>query len=362
MSGVRPGALPLAPTKGRRPLETDSFVDGGLGPQAPAESRGRASGLSSLLEIDRLRVEVASAGAPIPLLDDVSLSLGAGEILGLVGESGCGKSVTALSVLRLLPEPPTRVAGGTIRFEDEVVGSLSRRRLQALRGSRIGMIFQEPMSSLNPTFTVGWQIAEAVRLHTGLRGAALSARVRELLALVGIGAPERRLAQYQHELSGGLRQRVMIAIALAADPALLIADEPTTALDVTVQRQVLDLISRLRRERGMAVLLITHDLGVISGYADRVCVMYAGLVVETAPASALFAAPRHPYTAALLAARPRLSGPRGRLAAIPGSVPPSGHSHTSTAGGASEPLINSAAASAVGAATAVVRYRVDAAV
>ncbi len=292
--------------------------NGVLGPQAPA-GPGQSP---DLLQIDRLRVEVASAGTPIPLLDDVSLSLGAGEILGLVGESGCGKSVTALSVLRLLPEPPTRVAAGTIRFENEVVGSLSRRRLQALRGSRIGMIFQEPMSSLNPTFTVGWQIAEAVRLHTNLRGAALAARVRDLLALVGIGAPERRLAQYQHELSGGLRQRVMIAIALAADPQLLIADEPTTALDVTVQRQVLDLIARLRRERGMAVLLITHDLGVISGYADRVCVMYAGLVVETAPAGALFVAPRHPYTAALLAARPRLSGPRGRLAAIPGSVPP----------------------------------------
>ncbi len=255
------------------------------------------------------------------LLEDVSLALAPGDILGLVGESGCGKSVTALSVLRLLPEPPTRVAGGAIRFDGATIGGLSRRALQALRGSRIGMIFQEPMSSLNPTFTVGAQITEALRLHTALRGPARAARLRELLSLVGIAAPERRLAQYPHELSGGLRQRVMIAMALAARPALLIADEPTTALDVTVQRQILELIARLRRETGMAVLLITHDLGVISGFADRVAVMYAGIVVETADADALFAGPRHPYTAALLAARPRLHGERVRLAAIPGNVP-----------------------------------------
>ncbi len=264
---------------------------------------------------------------PVRLVEDISFRVAPGEVLGLVGESGCGKSVTAMSILRLMPEPPSRIAAGAIWFANPDLtyldlARLARRRMQDVRGSQIGMIFQEPMTSLNPTFSVGWQLGEALRLHTRLRGAALRARLIEVLGLVGIGAPERRLAQYPHELSGGLRQRVMIAMALACGPKLLIADEPTTALDVTVQLQILELIAKLRREAGMAVLLITHDLGVISGYADRVAVMYAGRIVETAPAAELFRRPRHPYTGALLAARPRLTGPRETLAAIPGTVPP----------------------------------------
>ena len=256
------------------------------------------------------------------LIEDISFQVAPGEVLGLVGESGCGKSVTAMSVLRLMPEPPSRIASGAIRFGGQDLATLRRNRMRPIRGGQIGMVFQEPMTSLNPTFSVGWQLAEALRLHTELRGADLRARLLQTLVLVGIGAPERRLAQYPHELSGGLRQRAMIAMALACEPRLLIADEPTTALDVTVQLQILELIAKLRRERGMAVLLITHDLGVISAYADRVVVMYAGRIAETGPAGALFRMPRHPYTAGLLAARPRLSGLREKLAPISGTVPP----------------------------------------
>ena len=256
------------------------------------------------------------------LIEDISFQVAPGEVLGLVGESGCGKSVTAMSVLRLMPEPPSRIASGAIRFCGQDLATLRRNRMRLIRGGQIGMVFQEPMTSLNPTFSVGWQLAEALRLHTELRGTDLRARLLQALVLVGIGAPERRLAQYPHELSGGLRQRVMIAMALACEPRLLIADEPTTALDVTVQLQILELIAKLRRERGMAVLLITHDLGVISAYADRVVVMYAGRIAETGPAGALFRMPRHPYTAGLLAARPRLSGLREKLAPISGTVPP----------------------------------------
>ena len=277
---------------------------------------------AALLSVEGLCVEVETGRGRVRLIDDISFRVAPGEVLGLVGESGCGKSVTAMSVLRLMPEPPSRIAAGTIRFGGSDLAHLDRRRMRGVRGSQIGMIFQEPMTSLNPTFSVGWQLGEALRLHTRLRGAALRARLVEALGMVGIGAPERRLAQYPHELSGGLRQRVMIAMALACGPKLLIADEPTTALDVTVQLQILELLARLRRETGMAVLLITHDLGVISGYADRVAVMYAGRIVETALAAELFRRPRHPYTGALLAARPRLTGPREALAAIPGTVPP----------------------------------------
>jgi oligopeptide/dipeptide ABC transporter ATP-binding protein len=273
------------------------------------------------LAVDRLTVEIKGDDGPVRLVEDVSFDIVPGEVLGLVGESGCGKSVTAMSVMRLMPEPPSRIAEGAIRFGGLDLARASRSQMRALRGKRIGMIFQEPMTSLNPSFTVGWQLGEALRLHTDLKGAALKARMIEALTLVGIGAPERRLAQYPHELSGGLRQRVMIAMALACRPDLLIADEPTTALDVTIQLQILELIARLRRELGMAVLLITHDLGVIANYADRVAVMYAGRIVEQARAADLFRAPRHPYTAGLLAARPRLHGERGPLAAIPGTVP-----------------------------------------
>ena len=288
---------------------------------SPVPERARTPD-GALLSVAGLSVEVATSHGAVRLVEDVSFTIAPGEVLGLVGESGCGKSVTAMSLLRLLPEPPTRIAAGQIRFEGDDLARLGRRRLRALRGGRIGMIFQEPMTSLNPTYSIGWQLAEALRLHTNLRGAALRARLPDLLRQVGIGAAERRLAQFPHELSGGLRQRVMIAMAIACAPRLLIADEPTTALDVTVQLQVLDLLAKLRRETGMAMLLITHDLGVIAGFADRVAVMYAGRIVETGATAALFAAPRHPYTQALLAARPKLHGPRGALPAIPGSVPP----------------------------------------
>jgi peptide/nickel transport system ATP-binding protein len=274
-----------------------------------------------LLAVDRLTVEIKGDDGPTRLVEGVSFAIAPGEVLGLVGESGCGKSVTAMSVMRLMPEPPARIAEGTIRFAGQDLAKLPQAKMRGLRGRRIGMIFQEPMTSLNPSFSIGWQLGEALRLHTDLKGTALKTRMVEALTLVGIGAPERRLAQYPHELSGGLRQRVMIAMALACRPDLLIADEPTTALDVTIQLQILELIARLRRELGMAVLLITHDLGVIANYADRVAVMYAGRIVEEAPAAALFRTPRHPYTGGLLAARPRLHGARGSLAAIPGTVP-----------------------------------------
>jgi oligopeptide/dipeptide ABC transporter ATP-binding protein len=280
-----------------------------------------APATAPLLRVDRLDVDVLGDAGAVRLVDGVSFELAAGEVLGLVGESGCGKSVTALSLLRLLPEPPIRVQAERVGFEELDLARLSRSRLREVRGSRIGMIFQEPMTSLNPTFTVGWQIDEALRLHTKLGRAARRGRALELLRHIGVGAPEQRLAQYPHELSGGLRQRMMIAVALACAPRLLIADEPTTALDVTVQLQILQLIDRLRREDGMAVLLITHDLGVISALADRVVVMYSGRIVETGATARLLSTPRHPYTAALLQARPHLHGPRGELRAIAGTVP-----------------------------------------
>jgi oligopeptide/dipeptide ABC transporter ATP-binding protein len=286
--------------------------------ERPATAAAEAA---PLLGVEGLTLEVATDGGPVRLVEEVSFAIGPGEVLGLVGESGCGKSVTAMSVLRLLPEPPTRIAAGAVRFRGLDLARADRRTLKGIRGREIGMIFQEPMTSLNPAFSVGWQLAEALRLHTDLRRGALRERLVEVLRQVGIGAPERRLAQYPHELSGGLRQRVMIAMALACGPRLLIADEPTTALDVTVQLQILELIAALRRETGLAVLLITHDLGLVAEYADRVAVMYAGRIVETGPAASLFARPRHPYTVGLLAARPRLHGAREALVAIPGTVP-----------------------------------------
>jgi oligopeptide/dipeptide ABC transporter ATP-binding protein len=223
--------------------------------------------------------------------------------------------------MRLLPSPPSRLLGGRILFDGQDLVTLSERAMQEIRGDRIGMIFQEPMTSLNPVWTVGFQLAEAVRLHRPVGKQAARERALELLRQVGVSAAERRLDQYPHELSGGLRQRVMIAMAIACSPDLVIADEPTTALDVTIQAQILDLLKRLRAELGMAVLMITHDLGVVAEFCDRVVVMYAGRVVETAPARDLFAAPRHPYTAGLLASMPRLSHRRERLPTIPGMVP-----------------------------------------
>jgi peptide/nickel transport system ATP-binding protein len=259
------------------------------------------------------------------VLDGVGFTLDAGAVVGLVGESGCGKSVTAMSVMRLLPSPPSRVDRGGIRFDGIDLLALDEDTMRDMRGNRIGMIFQEPMTSLNPTFTVGWQIDEALRLHTALDRDARHERCLELLGLVGIGAAERRLKQYPHELSGGLRQRIMIAMALACEPRLLVADEPTTALDVTIQAQILDLLAGLRDRLGMAILLITHDLGVVAQYCDQVVVMYAGRVVEKAPVRPLFAHPRHPYTAGLLASIPKLEGGRGLLPTIPGMVPSPGN-------------------------------------
>jgi oligopeptide/dipeptide ABC transporter ATP-binding protein len=273
-----------------------------------------------MLAIDDLHIAVGGK----PLIEGVSLAIAAGEMLGLVGESGCGKSVTALSIMRLIPEPPMRVTGGAIRLGGEDLLAFSERQLEDVRGNAIGMIFQEPMTSLNPVFSIGDQIEEAVLLHRNVGRAAARQRAVELLTRVGIPAPEAALSRYPHELSGGQRQRVMIAIALACEPRLLIADEPTTALDVTVQAQILDLIDDLRRETGMAVLLITHDLGVVSQYCDRVAVMYGGRVVEEAPAAELFAHPRHRYTEALLRTIPAANPPGTVLPAIGGTVPPPG--------------------------------------
>jgi oligopeptide/dipeptide ABC transporter ATP-binding protein len=262
-------------------------------------------------------------GGPVRVVEDVSFRLETGEIVGLVGESGCGKSVTAMAIMGLNPSPPCRVDAGRIVFEGRDLLELGVG-MRDLRGDRIAMIFQEPMTSLNPTFTIGFQIAEVLRVHRGLsRSSARDAAV-ELLGMVGIGAPARRLAQYPHELSGGLRQRAMIAMAIACRPALLIADEPTTALDVTIQAQILDLIQSLQREIGMSVLLITHDLGIVAEVCGRVIVMYAGRIVEQASATALYRRPRHPYTTGLLASSPRLGSKRAVLPAIPGVVPSPG--------------------------------------
>ncbi len=273
-----------------------------------------------LLDIANLTITVGGKA----IVEEVSLTIAPGEMLGLVGESGCGKSVTALSVMRLLPEPPMRFASGAIRFGGQNLLDLDEPALQAIRGDTISMIFQEPMTSLNPVFTIGDQIAEVVLLHRDVSGETANARAVELLDRVGIPNARAALSRYPHQLSGGQRQRVMIAMALACDPKLLIADEPTTALDVTVQAQILDLIDDLRRETGMAVLLITHDLGVVSQYCDRVAVMYGGRIVEQATAAELFARPRHRYTEALLATIPASNPPGTRLPAISGTVPPPG--------------------------------------
>jgi peptide/nickel transport system ATP-binding protein len=274
-----------------------------------------------LLEIDDLSIGFHTERGFSHAVDGLSLAVEAGRITGLVGESGCGKSITARAVMGLLESPPAEVSATAIALDGQNLLALDERAMRGVRGNQIGMIFQEPMTSLNPTFPIGFQIGETLRLHRKLGSAAIRARVLELLGMVGIGAPERRMAQYPHELSGGMRQRVMIAMALACEPKLLIADEPTTALDVTIQAQILELLVRLRDELGMAILLITHDLGVVAEYADEVAVMYAGKLVETAGVVELFQHPRHPYTQGLLQAMPRLAGTTGPLPTIPGTVP-----------------------------------------
>jgi len=278
----------------------------------------------SLLSVENLSVSFGTEGGRVTVVEDVSFEVPAGKTVGLVGESGCGKSVSAMTVMRLLPSPPSRIDGGRIMFDGRDLVPLPEDAMRAVRGDRIGMIFQEPMTSLNPTLTIGFQIAEVLRLHRRMDAKMARLWSVNMLKQVGIGGAERRLQQYPHELSGGLRQRVMIAMALVCRPALLIADEPTTALDVTIQAQILDLLRRLQQEMGMAVLLITHDLGVVAEMCDEVFVMYAGRIVERAPAADVFRTPRHPYTAGLLAASPRRA-PRGtRLATIPGMVPAPG--------------------------------------
>jgi peptide/nickel transport system ATP-binding protein len=283
--------------------------------------------VSAILEVENLHTQFDTLDGTVRAVDGVSFSLSRGETLGIVGESGCGKSVTALSILRLIPE--TGRLSGSIRFEGEELTTLSAEEMKRLRGHRISMIFQEPMTSLNPVLTVGTQIAENVTRHLGLPKKAALERAIEMLDLVRIADPRRRVHEYPHQLSGGMRQRVMIAMALSCDPQVLIADEPTTALDVTIQAQILQLIVELQREFSAAVILITHDLGVVAETAHRVIVMYAGRKVEEAEVGELFARPMHPYTVGLMASIPRLDLLRGadrvatdRLQEIPGIVPP----------------------------------------
>ena len=280
--------------------------------------------MTRVLDVENLRVSFPAARDRVYPVDGVSFSLDRGETLALVGESGCGKSLTSLALLRLVPPPGRVEEGSTIRLGDTDVLALRGEALRRIRGRRIGMVFQDPMTSLNPVFTVGDQIAEGVRAHFAVSRGEARRRALELLREVGIPDPTARLDAYPHQLSGGMRQRVMIAIALSAEPEILVADEPTTALDVTVQAQILEVLDRLRDRRGMAVLLITHDLGIVAGRADRVAVMYAGQIVEEAPTAALFARPSHPYTQGLFASVPRITGPVERLSPIGGSVPPPG--------------------------------------
>ena len=278
----------------------------------------------ALLEVENLQTHFRTPDGVNRAVDGVSFYVEEGETLAIVGESGCGKSVTAMSILRLIPEPPGKIAGA-LRLEGCDLMTLDDRAMRAIRGNDISMIFQEPMTSLNPVLSIGRQLGETLRLHQGLDHKSAQARAADMLNLVGISEPGRRLREYPHQMSGGMRQRVMIAMALACNPKLLIADEPTTALDVTIQAQILDLMAELKRRIGAAIVLITHDLGVVAEVAERVMVMYAGRKVEEAPAAALFRAPRHPYTQGLLGGVPKLgsslTGAETRLAEIPGTVP-----------------------------------------
>ena len=285
--------------------------------------------LQPLLRVDGLKTHFHTRDGVVRAVDGVSFDVHPGETLAIVGESGCGKSVTAMSILRLLPMPPARIVGGRIEFDGRDLLGLSEDEMRRVRGNLISMIFQEPMTSLNPVLTIGRQVAEALVLHRGLSRREAMARAVDMLRKVQIPEAERRVRQYPHELSGGMRQRVMIAMALACGPRLLIADEPTTALDVTIQAQILTLMRQLGAETGAAIILITHDLGVVAEMAQRVVVMYAGRKVEEAPVEALFARPRHPYTVGLLGSMPHLGGsladvagqPPRRLVEIPGMVP-----------------------------------------
>jgi len=276
-----------------------------------------------LLEVRDLVTSFRTDRGKVRAVDGVSLAVEEGETVGLVGESGCGKSVTSLSILGLVPSPPGAIERGEILFRGKDLRRLDERAMRDVRGNEISMIFQEPMTSLNPVYTVGWQIVEAIRLHQKKSRREARGRAVEMMKMVGIASAESNVDAYPHQLSGGMRQRVMIAMALACEPSLLIADEPTTALDVTIQAQILELLRRLQKQLKMSVLLITHDLGVVAEYTEHVVVMYAGKVVESAPVEAIFRAPRHPYTRGLMASIPRLGEPaRGaRLPTIEGVVP-----------------------------------------
>ena len=280
-----------------------------------------AAETDALLAVEGLKTVFETGAGAFPAVDGVSFTVRAGRTLAIVGESGSGKSVTALSIMRLVPEPPGRIVAGAVRFEGEDLLTKPRAEIEDIRGARISMIFQEPMTSLNPVHRVGHQIAESLRRHRSVSAAAARARAIEMLRLVRIPSPEIRVDEYPHQLSGGMRQRVMIAMALACDPALLIADEPTTALDVTIQAQILALLRDLQRRLGTAIILITHNLGVVAEAADEVAVMYAGRLVERGPVASVFADAQHPYTLGLLASLPRLDADVARLQTIPGTVP-----------------------------------------
>ncbi len=281
-----------------------------------------ADGAPPVLDVRDLKVVFRTRGGEVHAVNSVSFHLRAGELLGVVGESGSGKSVTMMSLIGLLPAPPAETRGGAVMFGGKDLLKAGDRALRRIRGREIGFIFQDPMTSLNPVFTIGFQLTEPLRRHMGLRPEAARSRAAELLDLVGIPDARRRLRDFPHQFSGGMRQRVMIAMALACDPKVLIADEPTTALDVTIQAQILELVKELRQKLGMAIVWITHDLGVIAGIADRVMVMYGGQVVEQAPVRELFANPRHPYTRALLQTVPSVRGERApKLKVIEGQPP-----------------------------------------
>ncbi|NLY52309.1 MAG: ABC transporter ATP-binding protein [Firmicutes bacterium] len=274
-----------------------------------------------LLEVRGLKTYFYTEDGVVPAVDGVDFVLNKGETIGIVGESGCGKSVTSLSIMRLIPDPPGKIIDGEILFEGSNLLEKTEAEMRDIRGNDISMIFQEPMTSLNPVFTIGDQIMEAIILHQRLNKAAARERAVEMLRLVGIPSPERRVDEYPHQLSGGMRQRVMIAMALSCNPKLLIADEPTTALDVTIQAQILDLMRKLRDEFGTAIMLITHDLGVVAELAEKVVVMYAGKIVEQADVKPLFGNPLHPYTVGLLGSIPKLTEQQDRLQVIEGVVP-----------------------------------------
>jgi len=275
----------------------------------------------AVLEVRDLCTSFFVAQGELRALESVSFDVDSGETLAIVGESGCGKSLTALSIMRLVPDPPGRIVGGSVTLEGRDLLKLRRDEMEAVRGDRIAMIFQEPMTSLNPVMTIGDQIVETLLAHRPMTGAAARRRALDLLEMVRISEPGRRLDDYPHRLSGGMRQRVMIAIALALEPKILIADEPTTALDVTIQAQILDLLRSMQKQLGIGIMLITHDLGVVAQMADRVMVMYAGRKIEEGSVSALLRNPSHPYTRGLLGSMPRSGAPRHRLQEIPGMVP-----------------------------------------